>query len=1187
MAIVYYSFYTGSDIAERHTPLVNAAMKIKLETTTAHLWFEEAISGDQSVKIDDVWAHLDQAQWYANAMLDGGVNEENTYIPLSDLNLRTQIKAVIKGIHHFRHIALKRWASQLTSGIGSEYDQQLDLAFIKFNLSADNVEKALHKAIAEDLKTFKLAQQLLVILILILGSVTGWLLLRYNNKQINNIAELKLSEDNFSQSKNQLLNVINGAKLGYWDWEYKTGKQVVNHEWLSILGLSQKDITNHIKDWEALIHPDDKAFMQETVQKHIQSGTNYIAEFRMKHTNGNWVWIQGSGSVIEYDKITQEPLRLCGTHQDITERKLAELREKSRSHILELITSDESLPVILEAIVTGVETGNSAMICSILLLDDTGKHLRLGAAPSLPESYNVAIDGIEIGDNVGSCGTAAFLNERVIVEDIQSHPYWTAHKSLAKEANLRSCWSEPIRSTQGEVLGTFAIYHHDVARPTAAHFALIEQSSSIASIVIEKVKANLALKANDEQMKLVLAGADLGFWDWNIVTGTVVRNERWATMLGYTHEEIVQSTKQWADFVHPDDRDKAWQSINNVLEGQSKSHNLEYRMVTKDGDIRWIHDQANVMKRGAKGEPLRMSGTHSDITQRKTSEDTLKFAASVFTHARESIVITDTTGVIIDVNDTFTTTTGYSRAEAIGQNPRFLKSDIQSPAFYRSMWQALIEDGYWSGEIWNCHKDGQLYAEIKTISAVRDEQGTTTHYVALGNDITRLKEHQNQLERIAHYDVLTNLPNRVLLSDRLTQAMRQCTRHENSLAVVFLDLDGFKAVNDNYGHDMGDALLIALSTHMKGALREGDTLARIGGDEFVAILTDLANSTVIDDCEPVLERFLLAASEPVTINDVVLNVSASIGVTLYPHDDVDADLLIRHADQAMYMAKELGKNRYHLFDTAQDGAVKIQRESLEAIRSALDNEQFVLHYQPKVNMRTGSVIGVEALIRWQHPERGLLFPIDFLPVIENNPMMIELGEWVINSALTQHSQWQLAGLTPSIGVSVNIAAVQLQQPDFTQRLTYLLEAHSDVKPHYLELEVLETSALDDVQHVSTVMNACMALGVNFALDDFGTGYSSLTYLRRLPASRIKIDQSFVQDMLVDIDDLAIIEGVIGLAKSFKREVIAEGVETIDHGVMLLQLGCELAQGYGIAKPMPAADIPNWIQSWKPDISWQE
>jgi diguanylate cyclase (GGDEF)-like protein/PAS domain S-box-containing protein len=577
-------------------------------------------------------------------------------------------------------------------------------------------------------------------------------------------------------------------------------------------------------------------------------------------------------------------------------------------------------------------------------------------------------------------------------------------------------------------------------------------------------------------------------------------------------------------------------------------------------------------------------GIYEDITAWSESQEKIHLAASVFTHAQESIIITDASGMIINVNNAFSQSTGYSLEESIGKNPRILQSGYQSSEFYADMWRILIEKGYWTGEVWSRRKTGEVYAELKTISAVRNDNGITTHYVALGYDITQMKKYQDQLEHIAHYDLLTNLPNRVLLSDRLSQAKLHCNRNEKSLAVVFLDLDGFKHVNDTYGHNVGDELLIALSVRMKDVLRESDNLARIGGDEFIAVLTNL---TTLEDCEIVLDKFLLAASEPVIIADIVLNVSASIGVTLYPQDNVSTDQLIRHADQAMYLAKQSGKNRYHFFDTAQDEAIKSQRESLKAIRKALDNQQFVLYYQPKVNMRKGIVVGFEALIRWQHPERGLLNPIEFLPIIENNPMMIELGEWVINTALKQISLWQTMDLNIPISTSVNIAAVQLQQPDFTQRLTTLLATHQDVEPRYLELEVLETSALDDVAHISQIMNDCMALGVNFALDDFGTGYSSLTYFRRLPANLIKIDQSFVRDMLDNTDDLAIVQAVIALAKSFKRDVIAEGVETIEHGKVLLHLDCELAQGYGIAKPMPVCDIPAWVNNWKPDKSWQK
>ncbi|GEM_PF-6126736 len=442
-------------------------------------------------------------------------------------------------------------------------------------------------------------------------------------------------------------------------------------------------------------------------------------------------------------------------------------------------------------------------------------------------------------------------------------------------------------------------------------------------------------------------------------------------------------------------------------------------------------------------------------------------------------------------------------------------------------------------------------------------------------------EQHKMLERMAHYDVLTKLPNRALLADRLNQSMVQCERRQQILAVVFIDLDGFKAVNDSYGHDVGDEMLISLSRRMKVALREGDTLSRIGGDEFVAVLADLTN---VEDCQPVLDRLLKAAASPVTVGNAVMHVSASIGVTHYPYDGVDADQLMRHADQAMCVAKQLGKNRYHWFDTDQDIAVQIQRESLDNIRSALERREFILYYQPQVNMFTGQVIGVEALIRWQHPVRGLVPPLQFLPAIEGHTISLEIGEWVIETALKQTMQWEKIGV--NLPISVNISAYQLLQADFVSCLATLLAAYPQVNPRFLKLEILETSALSDIRQVSAIMQACTDLGVGFALDDFGTGYSSLTYLRRLPVNLIKIDQSFVRDMLIDPDDLAIVEGVIALAKSFKREVIAEGVETIEHGTALMRLGCELAQGYGIARPMPACDVSAWLDEWKRDAAWQ-
>ncbi|MEH6652365.1 MAG: EAL domain-containing protein [Motiliproteus sp.] len=649
-------------------------------------------------------------------------------------------------------------------------------------------------------------------------------------------------------------------------------------------------------------------------------------------------------------------------------------------------------------------------------------------------------------------------------------------------------------------------------------------------------------------------------------------NHGLSEITGFGYHELVGMNG--LDLIAPEALDTV---LNNIKSDYTESY--EVVGVRKDGSNYPLAIKGkNIAYKGSEARVIEFL----DITERRKAEEQLKLAASVFTHAREGIMITDTTGAIIEVNDTFSLITGYSRDEVLGKNPRILHSDLQSDEFYSVMWSSLISKKHWYGELWNRRKNGELYAQLATISAVSDTDGVTQNYVALFSDITLMKQHQQQLEHIAHYDTLTNLPNRVLLADRLHHAMEQSDRRGESLAVAYLDLDGFKAINDAHGHEMGDDLLITLSRRMNEALRGGDTLARIGGDEFVAVLVDLGKE---EDYESVLERLLLAAASPITVGDITLKVSTSIGLTLYPQDGGDADLLMRHADQAMYVAKQTGKNRYHLFDVHKDESIKTQRESIEHIQRALKQREFVLHYQPKVNMKTGAVIGAEALIRWQHPERGLMFPGDFLPIIENHSISVELGEWVIETALAQMAQWFAAGL--EMPVSVNVGALQLQQRGFATKLSEALARYPQIQPCWLELEILETSALGDITEVSAIMHACREIGVTFSLDDFGTGFSSLTYLKRLPADLLKIDQSFVRDMLEDPDDRAIVLGVIGLAAAFNREVIAEGVESIDQGTLLLSMGCDQAQGYGIARPMVATAIPEWVLEWQPDSAWRE
>jgi diguanylate cyclase (GGDEF)-like protein/PAS domain S-box-containing protein len=531
-------------------------------------------------------------------------------------------------------------------------------------------------------------------------------------------------------------------------------------------------------------------------------------------------------------------------------------------------------------------------------------------------------------------------------------------------------------------------------------------------------------------------------------------------------------------------------------------------------------------------------------------------------------------GLIAEANLTAATLLGVHRGELVRRPLHTFVAKEDQDSFYLLCSQLRETGAPQSCEVrMNRLGDHPLWVHLMATTTT-DVAGVYALRMVL-TDISALKAIEHQLNHQAHFDALTDLPNRLLKSDRLQQAMAQARRTGQGLAVVYIDLDGFKAINDRYGHAAGDQMLITVAGHMQHFLREGDTLARLGGDEFVAILINLSG---IHDCAPLLDRLLAAAAQPMQFKDHMIQVSASLGVTLYPQaQEVQGDQLMRQADHAMYLAKQAGKNRYHVFDAEQESSLRGWHEDLHLIEQALHDGEFVLHYQPKVNLRTGQPVGVEALIRWQHPEKGLQLPVSFLPVVEDHALAISIGEWVMDTALCQIDTWQLQGL--HVQLSVNVGAHQLQQPNFVARLRSLLARHPGVNPADLTLEILETSALKDIPYASRVIEECHLMGVRFALDDFGTGYSSLTYLKRLRVGTLKIDQSFVQNMLDDPDDLAILKGIIGLASAFKCDVIAEGVETEAHGTLLMHLGCDLAQGYCLARPMPAQVLPNWLSTW--------
>jgi diguanylate cyclase (GGDEF)-like protein/PAS domain S-box-containing protein len=688
-----------------------------------------------------------------------------------------------------------------------------------------------------------------------------------------------------------------------------------------------------------------------------------------------------------------------------------------------------------------------------------------------------------------------------------------------------------------------------------------------------KGKPTEASPLDSEKMlfQAILDNAPLGIWFMGVGGRLQFVNRTFCDAVGISEERFL-AAKHYVEVLPPEISAGCIRSDEECM-AQDGPHQSREWLPFVDGKNHLL-EITKVKVLGKDGQPVGLIGLAADITEKQNAEERLRLTAKMFENTLDGVIIADSGGTILEVNDAFCTITGYTREEAIGQNPRFLRSGLQDAAFYKAMWRSIGETGHWRGEIWNRRKNGESLAELLTISAVTGADGKVSHYVGVASDITQVKQHAKQLEHIAHFDALTDVPNRVLFADRLHQALAHSKREGSILAVCYLDLDGFKLINDTMGHEAGDRVLIEVTRRIKATIRGDDTVARLGGDEFAVLLQGLRAT---EECSASLNRLLEAISHPIEIKGQLFEVSASIGVALFPGDDLDADTLLRHADQAMYSAKQAGKNRYHLYDATNDRRTRSHLEFLKRLAVALVCNEFELYYQPKVDMRTRRLIGAEALIRWNHPERGVLAPAEFLHAIEGTTLEVELGDWVITSALQQLEIWHKAGL--QLELSINISARHLQSNDFAWKLKRKLLRHPDLPKGRLQIEILETAALGDIPRVSDTIERCHKIGVSFALDDFGTGYSSLSYLGRLPVDTLKIDQSFIRDMLYDKGDLAIVQGVIALARAFDRRTVAEGIETEELFHALVEMGCEYGQGYGIARPMPAEQLPTWLEKW--------
>lgn len=648
-------------------------------------------------------------------------------------------------------------------------------------------------------------------------------------------------------------------------------------------------------------------------------------------------------------------------------------------------------------------------------------------------------------------------------------------------------------------------------------------------------------------------------------------NEAFRAMLGFDAGALKRMS--FVDFTHPDDLELETVFFDEILANKRDHYQMTKRYIAKDGRVIWVELSTSAM-RDPQGKAVNFVAVLRDITDRKMAEHDLRIAATAF-EAQQGMIVTDVNGVILRVNRAFIRMTGRSAEETVGQVHQLLDAASRKADSHAAMWEAIHRTGTWQGEIWAQHKDGTAWPALITISAVKNAAGAVTHYIASYFDISERRQAEEKIRELAFYDQLTGLPNRTLLTDRLKQAIAASSRSGMFNALLLIDLDNFKTLNDTLGHEMGDLLLKSVAKRLTQCMRDGDTVARLGGDEFVVILTGVSEDAhdAAVAIESVAEKILASFNQPYRLGEITHHCTASIGITQFKGGLVTIDDLMKQADLAMYKSKAAGRNAYCFFDPTLESAIK-ERAALEKdLREAVEQQQFLLHYQAL--MASNKVTGAEVLVRWQHPQRGLVSPLDFIPLAEETGLILSLGEWVLETACTQLASWAKRPELAHLTVAVNVSARQFRQADFAGKVLEILRS-TGANPQRLKLELTESLLVSNVEEVVEKMFTLKTKGIGFSLDDFGTGFSSLSYLKRLPLDQLKIDRSFVRDVLTDPNDASIARTIIALAQSLGLGVIAEGVESAEQRDFLAHAGCHAYQGYFFSRPLPLRGFEDFV-----------
>ena len=685
-----------------------------------------------------------------------------------------------------------------------------------------------------------------------------------------------------------------------------------------------------------------------------------------------------------------------------------------------------------------------------------------------------------------------------------------------------------------------------------------------------ELAAAIHLRRNGERLSAAQRIAQLGSWEIDLATMRVTCSDELYRIFEIPRVDGAAPYDEFLVQIHPEDRAIVDKMLKESV-GRGEPDSLKHRLEMPDGRIKYVLECWET-ERGKDGQPLRLIGTSQDISIQHETEAQMQLLASAVQHSGEAILITDVHNNIITVNPAFTRLTGYSSEEAAGRNPRFLSAGRTTPEEYARMWGDITGKGFWQGEIWDRRKDGGIYPKWISISVIRDDEGKILYHIAHFTDVSTERATEERLHHIAHHDVLTGLLNRLSLKGRMDQALATARREGARVAVMFIDLDRFKVINDTLGHHIGDELLIEVAKRLRESVRDSDVVARLGGDEFVIMLSGIDHTSSV---ALVAEKLVASVGVSCQIGGFDLYTSPSIGIAIFPTDGCDGETLMKNADAAMYHAKAAGRNNFQFFD-AKMNDVALDRLKIEhALRHALSRDEFRLHFQPIIDLASGKVAAVEALVRWQHPERGLLAPAAFIGIAEETGLIQPLGEWVLWAACQQLAEFYAAGLS-GIKMGINISAIQMRNGNLPVIARGIIEAYN-LNPADLIFEITESVAMEQPLETVRILDILHSMGIVVAIDDFGTGYSSLGYLRMFPLKHLKLDRSFVEEIDEDTDGSVICDATIGLAHNLGLKVVAEGVETVQQLEYLRSRGCDLVQGYMFSRPVPAAEAIAFIR----------